>query len=491
MTASLYVHIPFCKRKCNYCDFVSYAGKEDFIDEYVETMIREFESRCSVLCVPCSTVFFGGGTPTLLEPKHFEKILKNVAATFRSPNKNGGLKTAATSENAPLEISIEANPGTADLAKLKALRQLGVNRLSIGVQSFNDRQLKTLGRIHDSATAKRFYQDARDAGFDNINLDLIFALPGQTLAEWKRDLATAIALKPEHLSTYNLQIEEGTPFWERFKEPSPAAANRRTLSQGERVMSQADLQNTFSPPHPLTQSVPPLPEGEGTSPLIPVCATPSPFGRRCASLAHWMRGEKVHSSGRADEGLSLPSEDEELAMYEYAIEELTAHGYKHYEISNFAKPGFECQHNLTYWKNENYLGIGAGAHSHVNGQRWSNPNCVEAYIKCWKPETERLGFQQHEETAKSRCSLRSSGIPADDEVVTSGFIRRFPSAPDQQETLFLGLRLLDGLPIKEFKGFEKEVAELIEDGLLKEENGNYKLTKQGLYLGNLVFEKFV
>ncbi|MFA4844477.1 MAG: radical SAM family heme chaperone HemW [Candidatus Margulisiibacteriota bacterium] len=443
MTASLYVHIPFCKQKCNYCDFVSYAGKENFIDEYVETMIREFESRCSVLYVPCSTVFFGGGTPTLLEPKHFDKIL----STFISHS------SLVISHS---EISIEANPGTAGKAKLKALRQLGINRLSIGVQSFNDRQLKTLGRIHDSATAKRFYQDARDAGFDNINLDLIFALPGQTLAEWKRDLATAIALKPEHLSTYNLQIEEGTPFWERFKEPSPAAANRRTLSQRERVMSQADLQNTFSPPHPLTQSVPPLPEGEGTSPLIPVCATPSPFGRRCASLAHWMRGEKVHSSGRADEGLSLPSEDEELAMYEYAIEELAAHGYKHYEISNFAKPGYECQHNLVYWRNENYLGIGAGAHSHVNGQRWSNPNCIEKYLE------------------------------------TATFSRRFPgSTADQRETIFLGLRLLDGLSIKKFKGFEAQVAELIKDGLLTEEKGNYKLTRQGLYLGNLVFEKFV
>ena len=351
-----------------------------------------------------STIFFGGGTPTLLEPKHFDKIIKNINSSFVIRNS---------------ELTIEANPGTADQAKLKALRSLGINRLSIGVQSFNDRHLQTLGRIHDAETAKRFYHDARDAGFDNINLDLIFALPGQTLDEWKQDLETALTLTtepPNHLSTYNLQIEEGTPFWERAKKPSSADVKVAPFSQREKG------------PHSKGKAITPLPLGEG--------------------------GQVKRQRG---EGFSLPSEDEELAMYEYAIEELTAHGYKHYEISNFAKPGYECQHNLTYWRNENYIGIGAGAHSHVNGRRWSNPNCVEEYVHNARRTTpDETHF-----------------------------------APDQRETIFLGLRLLDGLAKEHFAGFEREVSELMADGLLRETNTNYKLTRKGLYLGNLVFAKFV
>lgn len=375
MIPALYIHIPFCKKKCNYCDFISYAGKEELINEYVEALAREIEGLRDRGTEGPRTVFFGGGTPTLLEPKHFARIINGLVTRYAlAPSGVEGLPVT----NA--EISIEANPGTADKAKLKALRQLGINRLSIGAQSFNDRHLQTLGRIHDSKTIFKFYDAARTAGFDNINLDLMSALPDQTLAEWKIDLQTAIDLKPEHLSIYNLQIEEGTPFW------------------------------------PLTHLPPPT--SKPTSHL---------------SLPHFQ----------------LPSEEIEAAMFEHAIEELTVHGYKHYEISNFAKPGHECQHNLVYWRNENYLGIGAGAHSHINGQRWANTNFVEEYIS------------------------------------------RFPSNSDQRETLFLGLRLLDGLPKESFVGFEKEVAELIADGLLEEKNGNYKLSRRGLFLGNLVFEKFV
>jgi len=362
--SSLYIHLPFCKQKCNYCDFVSFAGKEELIDEYVEALIKEIQN--SAFPTPhsaFSTIYFGGGTPTLLEPKHFNKLFNALVTHY-------ALRVTST------EISIEANPGTADLNKLKALRSLGINRLSIGVQSFNDKHLKTLGRIHNGAEAIKFYKDARAAGFDNINLDLMFALPGQTLDEWQSDLQTAINLKPNHLSTYNLHLEEGTPLWRSYNSPVP-------------------------------------------SPQPPI-----------------------------------PSEDLELAMYEHTIETLTAAGYKHYEISNFAKPGCECQHNINYWQNGNYLGLGAGAHSHFNGQRWANPNCIEAYID-------------------TRYSLP---------------VTRYDS---QKETLFMGLRLLDGISVDNFTGFEKEVKELMNDGLLVQENNNYKLTRQGLYLGNLVFEKFV
>ena len=307
----------------------------------------------------------------MLEPSHFETILENVAATFRSPS-DGGLKTASTSE-----ITVEANPGTANLAKLKALRSLGINRLSIGVQSFNDKHLQKLGRIHSAKQAIDFYNDARAAGFDNINLDLMFALPDQTLDEWKADIQTALSLIPEHLSIYNLKIEEGTPFYLQL--------------------------NTYN--------------------------------------------------------LQLPTEDTEADMFEHAIDTLTSNGFHHYEISNFSQPGKECLHNINYWLNGDYIGVGAGAHSHLNGRRWSNPNCVEAYM--------------------SRVTSHES------------LGRGLETGDPRPETIFLGLRLLDGISTKHFTGFEKEVSELIKDGLLEEKNGNYRLTRRGLFLGNMVFEKFV
>ncbi|MFH1386065.1 MAG: radical SAM family heme chaperone HemW [bacterium] len=386
MTA-LYIHIPFCKKKCNYCDFVSYAGKEGLIDAYIEALCKEITTSplssdfvgihsplhkverggTNEVSDGVRTIYFGGGTPTLLEPKHFEKILSSIPYPL------------------PPEISLESNPGTANKEKLKAFHDLGINRLSIGVQSFNDQHLKTLGRIHDSKIALQFYHDARKAGFTNINLDLMFALPDQTLEEWQADLQTAIDLKPEHLSTYNLQIEEGTPLFL----------------------------------HPTVYGLP-------------------------------------------------PTQETELAMYQHTIETLTSAGYHHYEISNFAKPGFECQHNINYWKNGNYIGIGAGAHSHVNGRRWANTNSIEEYIRSASGD---MGNEM-------RNALRLT--PNDSHLSTA-----------QRETLFLGLRLLDGLSIEHFKGFEKEVAELIKDGLLEKHNNDYRLTKQGLYLGNLVFEKFI
>jgi oxygen-independent coproporphyrinogen-3 oxidase len=328
-----------------------------------------------------STIYFGGGTPTLLEPKHFNQIISTIISHW-------------SLDISRSEISVEANPGTADLAKLRALRQLGINRLSIGVQSFNDRHLKTLGRIHTAASAVKFYENARAAGFDNINLDLIFSLPGQTLAAWQSDLQMALGLAPDHLSTYNLELGEGTPLHKMVMKP---ATKRRGFQETE----------TFS----------------------------------------------LRFPGQ----LQLPNEDTELAMYEHAIETLTAAGFKHYEISNFAKPGFECRHNLNYWRNGNYLGAGAGAHSHWQGKRWANPELIEEYI-----------------SNDTRWTKDASSSEA-----------------DRRETIFMGLRLLDGLTIEKFAGFELEVGELIRDGLLKRRNGHYQLTRRGLYLANLVFAKFV
>jgi len=350
---------------------VSYAGKEDLIESYVEALIREIQSLISNIQFPISTIYIGGGTPTLLEPKYYDKIINTIICHL-------------SLDICHSEVSIEANPGTVDLAKLKALRSMGINRLSLGAQSFNDDMLKMLGRIH---TAKEIYEaidNARKAGFDNINLDLIFALPNQTLDQWKADLSEAIHLKSNHLSIYNLQIEENTPFQRN--------------------------------------------------------------------------------------GYCKLSDEEELAMYEYAIEELTANGLLQYEISNFAVPGFECKHNLNYWLNGNYIGIGAGAHSHWNGKRWANTDSVEAYIG-------------------GGCVGRIG------ERTTSDVLRPTPddsqNAPDQRDTLIMGLRLLDGIPRSKFNGFEKEVADLITEGLLEQANDNYRLTRHGLYLANEVFRRFV
>ncbi|PIS28418.1 coproporphyrinogen III oxidase [Candidatus Saganbacteria bacterium CG08_land_8_20_14_0_20_45_16] len=398
---SLYIHIPFCKKKCNYCDFVSYAGKEALINKYIETVCQEIASCFTPHSSPLTTIYFGGGTPTLLSPKHFEKIFQHLTPLIPLSITDGEGETRSVAEGGgeACEISIEANPGTANKAKLKTLRELGINRLSIGAQSFNDRHLKVLGRIHTAEDILRFYDDSRAAGFDNINLDLIFALPNQTLADWQKDLQTAMAQQPNHLSTYNLQIEDGTPFW-----------------------------TSINPhPHPLS---------------------------------HRERGEKEGYDKKKNQGegvLELPNEETELAMYEYTIETLTKAGYTHYEISNFSKPGYECQHNISYWLNKNYLGIGAGAHSHINGKRWSNPNCIEKYIK-----------------------TPSSFLP----LIKGENV-------DPGETIFMGLRLLDGISKEHFNGFEKEVTKLTQSGLLIQDNHNIKLTRKGLYLANEVFKKFV
>jgi oxygen-independent coproporphyrinogen-3 oxidase len=225
---SLYIHIPFCKKKCNYCDFVSYADKEELIDDYVGALIRDLKTYD----LRPRTVYFGGGTPTLLSIEHFKRVIKNLE--FRTLNTEHW------------EVTIEANPGTVNKAYLKELRQLGINRISLGAQTFNDRHLKTLGRIHDSKQIFEAVEDARAAGFDNLNLDLIFALPEQTLAEWKKDLKTALSLKPEHLSAYNLQIEEGTPLYDALS------------------------------PHPLT----PSPKGRGST----------RYAKRLFPLSLWERG---------------------------------------------------------------------------------------------------------------------------------------------------------------------------------------------------------
>jgi len=373
MSSSLYIHVPFCKRKCNYCDFTSYAGKEDLIQEYLESLRSESGYISSLYDKPkIRTVFIGGGTPTLLSEENIKYLFDTISADF---------------EILPgAEVTVEANPGTVTRDKLKTLLSCGANRISLGAQVFNNKLLKKLGRIHMEHEIIDSYNMIKETGFKNVNLDLIFALPGENMKDWRETLEKAIELKPEHISTYNLQIEEGTVFFE----------------------------------------------------------------------------EKLEGH------LSLPNEDVELEMYTMAIELLRSNDYDQYEISNFAKAGFECEHNKTYWKMLDYIGLGAGAHSYIDGTRIENTSDLNKYLTKNFSEIKK----EHKNSKKE----------------------------NMQEFLFLGLRLLDGFSLGDFTNrfgisfreiYRKETEELVSDGLLEINNKNVKLTQKGLYIANEVFKAFL
>ena len=378
MSYSLYIHVPFCVKKCNYCDFTSYAGLLHMMPPYLSALKNEMMAYSQLVDSPAlKSIYFGGGTPSLLTEEDIRDILDAARAHFTFEEK--------------IEISMEVNPGTVNLAKLLSIKRSGVNRLSIGAQSFNDAKLKVLGRIHTESQIHYTFKSARYAGFDNINLDLIFALPDQDVIDWSNTLKKAVSLRPEHISTYNLVIEEGTPFHK------------------ERM------------------------------------------------------------------NLTLPSEDEECAMYEDTINTLLFSGYEHYEISNFAKPGFQCGNNLTYWRNEEYIGIGAGATSYLSVSRYANPTSVEDYISEWEKPDGELVKKKYE----------------------SGLIN---SEQELSETMFLGLRLTKGVDIKRLKTkfgtklltkYDEPIQELIELGLLEFNGFHLRLTRKGLFLANEVFRKFV
>ncbi len=402
MNLSIYIHIPFCKRKCNYCDFASFAGKEDLIDQYISVIASEAKQSLSFLPTTCDlklkTIYIGGGTPSLLSPKQLEKILETLKPwhldSARRPIQS---RTLSVVEGFfEIEITLECNPGTVDLEKLKAYRDLGINRLSIGAQSFDDNELKILGRIHTAKDIYETVENARKAGFENINLDLIFALPNQTLDNWKQTLSKAAALNVEHISTYNLQIEEKTPFHLQLK----------------------------------------------------TC------------------------------DLRLPEEEIEAQMYEYAMDYLPTKRYKQYEISNFSKPGFECKHNIVYWKNGNYLGLGVSAASHINGKRFENTSDLKKYLSY--AQCSMLGVACSELEHKSQnTDLRTREI---------------------SDTIFMNLRLLEGIDKQEFKErfnqniedlYAKEIQELVRDGLIDNNSDHLKFTRHGILLANEVFKKFI
>lgn len=334
--ASLYLHIPFCEKKCVYCDFYSIETLSPMKD-FLEALHREI-ALCTAYGTGTTftTIFFGGGTPSLLHPQQLESILFKLASCF--------------SISSDAEVTLETNPGTVTEEKLRAYRSLGVNRLSIGVQSFHEAELKFLTRIHNAEQARQCVQYAWRAGFDNVSLDLIYALPGQTLAQWEATLRQAIALEPNHLSAYGLIVESGTP------------------------------------------------------------------------LARMVQA-----------GMIAPQPDDvEATFYEFTMAFMADHGFEHYEVSNYAKPGFRSQHNSTYWHHDNYLGFGPSAHSFwketdTRARRWSNIAHLSQYCTMLRRGALPIAHQESLGEAELMAEeiflgLRSDGI----RLCT---LQRRPSAP--------------------------------------------------------------
>ena len=322
---ALYVHVPFCKAKCTYCDFYSIIGREDSIPLYLNRLVQEiahYKERLDLSRHTIDTIFFGGGTPNLLAPQKLEKVLSSLFE-FASPGKN-------------MEIGMEINPGEASLENLKAYKQLGINRMSIGMQSFQPHLLKFMSRIHTAEKSISTYNDVRAAGFENVSGDLIFAVPGQTRKHWEQDLARMIELQPEHISTYSLTVEEGT------------------------------------------------------------------------ALHRWV--ENGH--------IQMLEETIDMGMYAWGREFLDTAGYPNYEVSNHARPGFECRHNLNYWKGIEYLGFGPAAHSFFQGRRHWNQANLDQYL----------------------ASVRASGIgESASEIITPGMAKN--------EMILTRLRLAQGLDL--------------------------------------------
>ena len=390
----LYVHVPFCKTKCPYCDFNTYQGIENLIEPFLPALTSEIECWGETLAHPSvKSVFFGGGTPSYLPLGYIEQILAAIQSSFKvAPD---------------AEISIEANPGDLDAAACVGILKQGVNRLSIGVQSLDNDLLNLLGRRHQASEAVEAFQSARQAGFDNVNLDLMYGLPNQSMEQWKQTLSSLIELTPEHISLYALTIEEGTPM-------------HRWAAEGK-----------------------------------------------------------------------IPEPDSDLAadMYQYAREALASAGYHHYEISNWSLPDLECKHNLVYWENGPYLGVGPGAHSRLGDYRfWTvlSPRDYNAKASAWGDS----GIQPLNELVES--ALES--------IPTLGGWEHLTIETTCSETMFLGLRLLNGLNLAEAstltgvdlaKKFQPQIQECIQLGLLEQDGDCLKLTKQTYLVANQAFTRFL
>jgi len=372
---ALYVHVPFCRHRCGYCDFTLVAGRDDLIDRYLEALQLELVAVVPVQA-PLRTLFFGGGTPTHLTPDQLSRLLRGVVDHVR-------LKPGA-------EFSVEANPLDLTDSRIDALAAAGVNRVSVGVQSFQSQELVLLERDHSPDEAVSLVNRLK-ATIRNVGVDLIFGVPGQSLADWRRNLETALTIEPTHVSTYGLTFEKGTAFWSR----------------------------------------------------------------------------------RAKGQLRQQPEELEREMYELAIETLTAAGYRHYELSNFARPGFECRHNQVYWNAESYYAVGPGAASYLDGVRRTNHRSTTHWIE---------------------NTLAAGGI------TKPGFTETLSPEDRAREALMLGLRQLDGIDVLTFeRRFDvvlhelagATIAKLEASGWLERAGGRLRLTREGVFVADSVVSELL
>ena len=420
----LYLHIPFCLRKCAYCDFLSFAAPEREYRAYVEKLIEEIHGqREHFQEYRVTTIFVGGGTPSILPGELIEELFAAVYACFD------------VAEDA--EITIEANPGTLTMEKLETYLECGVNRLSLGLQSADDQELACLGRAHTYDDFLKSYQRARQAGFTNINVDLMSALPGQDFHSWKTTLRKVLMLRPEHISAYSLIIEEGTPYYVRYGEGGAGQPGADRDKGG-------CLDGTCQDSAAAKEDAPAFWTGPG------------------------LTGRRMLLSALPE----LPDEDTDREIYHAAKEILAEHGYERYEISNYAKPGRQCRHNIGYWTGKAYLGLGLGASSYVFGHRFHNTADLEEYLA---------------------ADLTIPGAVSQD-------IQELTLEDRMEEFMFLGLRMMQGVDGSEFLGrfgqnmwnvYGDVFQKLQEQGLIQVEYPVVRLTDLGIDVSNVVLSQFL
>ncbi|HAT4114895.1 radical SAM family heme chaperone HemW [Clostridium perfringens] len=372
---SLYIHIPFCAQKCLYCDFPSFARKDHLRKAYIEALNKEIINlREKHNNLEINTIFIGGGTPSVLESNELECLLKEIAKLNMAKD---------------IEYSMECNPGNLTEEKLEVMKKYGVNRISMGLQAKQDNLLKGLGRIHNYKTFKENFLLAKKVGFNNINVDLMFGLPNQSLNEWEETLREIISLEPAHISAYSLIIEEGTTFYNLYE----------------------------------------------------------------------------------NDKLKLPTEEEERKMYHLAKEILEENGFNQYEISNYAKEGKECRHNLAYWNMDNWIGVGSASASYINGKRIKNISSVEEYINSINEKREAV-----------------------EEIINNS------KNDNMEEFMFMGLRKINGIDENEFKNrFSMNINDVygeilnkyIDEGLLIRESGRIFLSEKGIEISNIIMADFL
>lgn len=372
MADSIYIHTPFCIKKCIYCDFFSVSYDESTAYAYTCALCKELFLK-KHLAGKLKSVYIGGGTPSILPDECFRQIFSCLRDNYELSSKT--------------ELTVEANPGTVSESKIHLLLCLGVNRLSIGVQSFNDEELKILGRIHTSGQALQSIEVIRKAGLRNFSIDLMYGIPAQSFNTWRESLSKAFECTPAHISTYELTLEKGTILYDLVSNPT----------------------------------------------LLPV-----------SNL--------------------MPPEDSILDMYNYTIKSMANNGYEHYEISNFAKPGFQCTHNLNYWNRGEYIGAGAGAHSFINGLRSRNVEDIHTYIN----------------------QLSRGVIPEEDKIYLT-------LQDSLREWIFLGLRKTQGIRIERALNEGLDILpacrEMVDSSHIEVRDGALRLTRKGVVISNIIITK--